>query len=121
MGQGLYNRLAWGIINPPEATYKDDDWLMVVDLPNKFGLCFAYESKTPYLVVPICTDNGADYRDAAMPDRYAVPFADLLAKITSEGDIETAKATWAEARAAALALTGIDLGDGCLIWINDYD
>lgn len=122
MGQGLYNRLAWGVINPPKAPDAEDDWRTTIDFPGKFGLCAAYESENPYLAVPICTDNGADYRDGAMPDRYAVPFADLLTKLTGDGaDIEAAKATWAKARAAALSLTGIDLGEGGLIWINDYD
>ena len=122
MGQGLYNRLAWGIINPPSLPNEDDEWTDIVDPKYKLRPCSSYESETPYLAIPICTDSGAGDNDEEMPDRYAVPFTDLLAKLTGDGAIiEAAKAKWEQVRAVALEKTGILLDYGQLIWINDYD
>ena len=121
MGQ-LYNRIVFGALSPKDpSTNKDgsewDGW------PSVYSgdLASGYEADPFYIGFIVACE--IDASAPGMPNRKALPLADLL-KVATEDDpaaLSNAQAYWADFRKWAIEEYGIDHGPGELLWVNDWD
>jgi hypothetical protein len=125
MGQGLYNALGLGLLDPPMP--KDDDererlYELTLDIK---GLDYTYECEPEYMVIRLAAD------DECLQDWWKVPalpddvlrcaprrarYADDVRFAVPEG----ARKQWDKA-AAEFAKTGITLPAPRLVVLNDWD
>ncbi len=125
MGQGLYNMLGYGCLNPPAI--EDEDGY--VDLPDEIrdlGLRDQYETKDEYLVIPLAVDDGFlqdEMSVPALPDRI-LRCPPRRARYFDSAVVfsvpQIVKENWAKAQAEYKA-RGLSLPDGRLVVINDWD
>lgn len=124
LGQGLYNLLGYGLLEPmwpkkwDEISQLEDD---LADLHLQIGS----ETEPFYLVVPLAVDDEGLQRWwklPALPDEVLL-CAPRRARYADEVTYPVpheAKARWREAQ-ALYAAQGLTLGEGKLIVLNDWD
>ena len=124
MGQGLYNLLGYGVLEPmwPKS------WKKVADLEEDLGdldLQISSETEPFYLVVPLAVDDTLLQRWwklSTLPEdvlRCAPRRARYADEVTYPIS-EAAKTCWQHAQ-AVYAAAGLALGDAQLIVLNDWD
>ena len=118
MGIGHYTGLVWGIAHVPFPTSPDDEPLIEAVHRPDHGVQTWYESEDLWVGVPIFGTRGVwdDCEDLAY---RAISLARL--STTFSAQIAAAQAKWALFRADVQAATGVDLGEGELILVADYD
>lgn len=137
MGQGLYDMLGWGVLNPPVLTSTDQDgtiWLddALFQAVAHVGLRVAYETAPPYLVIPLAVSTAWLQERWALPDvpRWCPRIAPRRARVLLRGH---AKEVMALARAQGMhveevwqaaqriyAERGLTLPEARLILLSDW-
>jgi hypothetical protein len=137
MGIGLYNLLGWGVLNPPVLTSTDEDgtvWIddALEDAVEHLGLHSAYETRPPYLVIPLAVSDEVLqelWTLAALPDwcprakaRRArvidAPLSDVQNLVDQYGG--NMEQVWEDAQHIYMEL-GLALPKATLIIASDWD
>lgn len=124
MGQGLYNLLGFGVLEPPmpeDDDERDDMYTRLDDL----GLKTTYECEPEFLVVPLAVDDGflQDWWKIPALSDDVLRCAPRKARYANDDSIsvpDKARETWKVAQTRYRAV-GLTLPDAQLVVINDWD
>lgn len=125
MGQGLYNMLGWGVLNPPYL--KDDEASdALFDEAYDLNLHTAYECEPDFLVVRLAVDDGFLQEWWQLPElpESVLRCAPRRARYAEAPDCfappDDARETWQSAK-VLFEKAGLTLPDARLVVINDWD
>ena len=119
MGSGTYYSVGFGCAELPPL----DDDAPLFEIFEEHSIQTSYEGATSYAIVPLL--NTLSRRHESVLPSGVLPvedFADAVKKQIGQAAIMKAAATWQAVRDAAAALSvPVELPDGKLLWLCDYD
>ena len=119
MGSGTYYAIGFGCAELPPLV--DDGPLF--EIFEDHGIQTSYEGATSYAIVPLLSTLSRR-REAEIPSGVMPieDFADAVKRQIGDAAITKAAATWQAVRDAGAALAvPVNLPDGKLLWLCDYD
>jgi|SRR6185436_4778266 len=119
MGSGTFYAIGFGCAELPSL----DDDASLFEIFEKHGIQTSYEGATSYAVVPLLSTLARRHKNE-LPSGVLpiVDFVEAVNKQIGEDVIKKAYQTWQTVRAAAAALSvPVDLPNGKLLWLCDYD
>lgn len=125
MGQGLYNLLGWGVLEPPYP--KDDDASEALfEEAYDLGLRRSYEAEPDFLIVKLAVDDGFLQDWWKLPElsddvlRCAPRRARYAEDSIAFSVPDSAREKW-QAGKLLFEKAGLTLPDARLVVINDWD
>lgn len=125
MGQGLYNLIGYGVLNPDRLDEEDDAQERAYGELDDLGLDYGYETDPDYAVIPLAVEDEVLqewWKLPALPDTIyrCAPRRAREIEETAYAVPDAVKARWREAQAIYKSC-GLTLGEAKLIVLNDWD